>query len=85
MSKITMACYVTPRIQWSKIKPHSLYIKNDQEKDEGIGGGNCEEERWIKGFPDGPVSKESACSVGDPDLITGSRRFPGAGHGNTFQ
>ena len=33
---------------------------------------------WLSG-------KESACVVGDPSLIPGSRRFPGGGHGNPLQ
>ena len=28
---------------------------------------------------------ESACSVGDPGLIPGSRKYPGEGHGNPLQ
>ena len=65
---------------------HTLYIlKKDQEEGEWIDGENCEEERWIRDFPDGSVSKESACSAGDTDSIPGSRRFPGVGHGNPLQ
>ena len=37
------------------------------------------------GFPGGSDSKESACNVGDPGLIPGSRRFPGEGNGNPLQ
>ena len=37
------------------------------------------------GFPFGSDSKESACSVGDPGLIPGSRRAPGVGNGNPLQ
>ena len=37
------------------------------------------------GFPGGSVSKESACSTEDTDLIPGSGRFPGGGHGNPLQ
>ena len=33
MSKMTMAYYVKPRIQQSKIESHSIYIKKDQEGD----------------------------------------------------
>ena len=36
-------------------------------------------------FPGGSDGKESACSVGDPDLITGSGRSPGEGNGNPLQ
>ena len=32
--------------------------------------------------PGGPVSKESACNVGDRDLIPGWGRSPGKGNGN---
>ena len=35
----------------------------------------------LKGFPDGSDGKESACNVGDPGLIPGSRRSPGEGNG----
>ena len=34
------------------------------------------------GFPHSSVGKESACSVGDPGSIPGSRRSPGEGNGN---
>ena len=37
------------------------------------------------GFPGGSAGKESACSVGDPDLIPGSGRSPGEGNGNPLQ
>ena len=37
------------------------------------------------GFPYSSVSKESACSVGDPDLILRSGRSPGEGNGNPLQ
>ena len=36
-------------------------------------------------FPGCLVGAESACNVGDLDLIPGSGRSPGAGHGNPFQ
>ena len=36
------------------------------------------------GFP-GSVSKEYAWNAGDPDLISGSGRSPGGGHGNLLQ
>ena len=35
--------------------------------------------------PDGSDCKESACSVGDLDLIPGSGRPPGEGNGYPFQ
>ena len=38
-----------------------------------------------KGFPGGSNGKESACKVGDPDLIPGLGRYPGEGNGNPFQ
>ena len=37
------------------------------------------------GFPGGSDGKESACSVGDQDLIPGLGRFPGEGNGNPLQ
>ena len=37
------------------------------------------------GFPDGSDGKESACSAGDPGLITGLGRSPGEGNGNPLQ
>ena len=36
-------------------------------------------------FPGGSGVKESACNVGDPGLIPGSRRSPGEGNGNPLQ
>ena len=43
---------------------------------------------WGVGFPDGSVSKESACNAGDTgDLgsVPGSGRSPGGGKGNPLQ
>ena len=37
------------------------------------------------GFPGGSDGKASACNVGDPGLIPGSRRSPGEGNGNPLQ
>ena len=37
------------------------------------------------GFPGGSVGKESACNVGDLDLIPGLGRSAGGGHGNPLQ
>ena len=34
------------------------------------------------GFPNGSDGKESACNIGDLDLIPGLGRSPGGGHGN---
>ena len=39
----------------------------------------------ILGFPGGPVSKESACNVGDLGLIPWLGRSPGGGQGNPPQ
>ena len=36
-------------------------------------------------FPGGSDSKESACNVGDPGLIPGSRRSPEEGNDNPLQ
>ena len=36
-------------------------------------------------FPHGSDIKESACNVGDPGLIPGSRRSPGEGNGHPLQ
>ena len=38
-----------------------------------------------KGFPNGSDDKESACNVGDPGSIPGSRRSPREGNGNPLQ
>ena len=38
-----------------------------------------------KGFPDSSVSKESACSAGDPSSIPGLRRSAGVGIGYPLQ
>ena len=37
------------------------------------------------GFPGGSGSKESVCSVGDLDSVSGLGRSPGGGHGNPLQ
>ena len=37
------------------------------------------------GFPDSSAGKESTCSAGDPDLISGSGRSPGEGIGYPLQ
>ena len=37
------------------------------------------------GFPGSSDGKESACNVGDLDLIPGLGRSPGGGHGNPLQ
>ena len=37
------------------------------------------------GFPDSSDGKQSACSVGDPGLISGLKRSPGEGNGNPLQ
>ena len=37
------------------------------------------------GFPGGSDGKESACNAGGLDLIPGSGRSPGGGHGNPLQ
>ena len=34
------------------------------------------------GFPGGSDGRESACNLGDPDLIPGLGRCPGEGNGN---
>ena len=39
--------------------------------------------KW--GFPVNSVSKESACSAGDPGSIPGLGRSPGEGNGNPLQ
>ena len=38
-----------------------------------------------KGFSGSSVSKDPACSVGDPGSIPGSGRFPGEGNGKSLQ
>ena len=37
------------------------------------------------GFPDGSVREESARNAGNPGSISGSRRSPGEGNGNSLQ
>ena len=39
----------------------------------------------MSGFPYSSVGKESTCNARDPDLIPGSRRFPGEGTGYPLQ
>ena len=41
--------------------------------------------RQSKGFPCSSVTKESACSAGDPDSIPGLGGSPGEGNGNPLQ
>ena len=45
------------------------------------------DEEWASlwGFPGSSAGKESACNVGDPGSIPGSRRSPGEGNGNPLQ
>ena len=40
---------------------------------------------YSQSFPCSSVSKESACSAGDPGSIPGLGRFPGEGNGNPLQ
>ena len=40
---------------------------------------------WASDFPRGSDGKESSCNAGDPGLISGSRRSPGEGNGNSLQ
>ena len=47
-------------------------------------GGNGKPQRKL-GFPGGSDSKESACSVENLGLISGSGRSPGEGNGNPLQ
>ena len=44
-----------------------------------------EKSHILLGFPGGSTGKESACNVGDLDLILGLGRSPGGGHGNPIQ
>ena len=39
----------------------------------------------VFGFPCSSVSKESACTAGDPGSILGLGRSPGEGNGNPLQ
>ena len=48
----------------------------------------CPKVGHSKGFPDVSAGKESSCNVQearDADLIPGSKRFSGGGHGNPLQ
>ena len=40
---------------------------------------------YVFGFPGSSSGKESACNVGDPDLIPALGRYPGEGNGNPLQ
>ena len=40
---------------------------------------------YVKGFPDSPVGKESACNAGDLSSISGSGRSAGEGIGYPLQ
>ena len=52
--------------------------KKQEGEDEGVG-------RHPPSFPCSSVSKESACSAGDPGSIPGLGRSPGEGNGNPLQ
>ena len=54
---------------------NELYKSNGAEKRQGHN----------QSFPGGSDSKESACYVGDPDLIPGSGRSPGEEKGYPLQ
>ena len=43
------------------------------------------EEDFAFNFPDGSDDKESACNVGDPDLVSGWGSSPGEGNGYPFR
>ena len=47
--------------------------------------GRHEEDKTLKGFPDGSAGKESACNAGNTGWIHESGRSPGEGSGNPFQ
>ena len=53
------------------LKPYTLYVSKHM----------C----MHMGFPCSSVSKESACSAGDPGSIPGLGRCPGEGNGNPLQ
>ena len=57
--------------------------------DHTVFGGNMQIiSLWLsgaKGFPGSSDGKESACSAGDPGLISGLGRSPGGRHGNPLQ
>ena len=46
---------------------------------------NIEPCEFIMGFPGASVVKNLPAKAGDADLIPGSGRFPGEGHGNPLQ
>ena len=41
--------------------------------------------KWVKGFPGGSDSKESACNAGDPGSVPESGRFLGERNGYPLQ
>ena len=51
----------------------------------GLSRVSCHPLKETQGFPGGSVSKESACSVGDPGSIPGLGRSPGGGNRNLLR
>ena len=47
--------------------------------------GRHEEDKTLKGFPDGSAGKESACNAEDTGSVPGLRRSPGEGNGNPLR
>ena len=63
--------------------PAALEIKSvSQGEHESVVKNYC---TTREGIPGSSISKESACSVGDPGLILGSGRSPGEGNGSPLQ
>ena len=58
----------------------TLLIETKKLRTEGLS-----DQLKIQGFLVSSVGEEFACNVGDPGLIPGSGRSPGAGHGNPLQ
>ena len=63
--------YITGNRDQIILKQYFVISKLKPSKDKGL-----------TGLPGGSDGKESACSAGDPGLITESGRFPGKGNGN---
>ena len=65
---------------WSQCQTHIIVLHCFESK-----GVEWFHASFPQGYPGGLVSKESACSAGDPDSVPELRRSPGEGNGYPLQ
>ena len=65
---------------WSQCQTHIIVLHCFESK-----GVECFHASFPQGYPGGLVSKESACSAGDPGSVPELRRSPGEGNGYPLQ